>query len=219
MNNDKVAQFLEGLIDALTFRRAALLAILATACLLLLSTYENRAVIFSELYRSAAATTPQWEISGESRTSLERLGKAANVGGVLVSRVDLKKNQRAIMYAVSSDPAEMGFLSGVVSKTAAQTLFDGDQKNTEFMVAMLNNEFLCSPSKDNSMLMRTIPNFDQKYSVVCRMAVPPYFGQFAGYLIALITSDLSETQVDTLRLQMNQTAIDLYLQDVNKKIQ
>ena len=69
------------------------------------------------------------------------------------------------------------------------------------------------------MLMRTVPNFDKKYAVVCRMAVPPFFGQFAGYIIVLMTKNPGEAEIDVLRLRMNQLATDIYVRDIEKKIQ
>lgn len=217
MNKDKIIEFLEDMIDTLTFRRVALLCLLATVMIALLAMFENRSLLFSKLYKNAELETAvQWELSDVSKNELIQLTTNEIVAAVLVTDVDLKKNRRTTKYYFVKDPVAYETIKQTVSKLLPQALFDYDPKNTEQMVAMLNNEFKCTPVKD-TVFVRFFPDWPEKYPVVCRLAVPPYFGEFAGFTTIMLNTVPSQNQIDVLKIQMNRVAIEMYLRDVSKK--
>lgn len=217
MSKEKIIQFLEEMIEALTFKRIALLSLLASVTIAMLSVYENRTAMFAALYKTAVIpSVVKWDLSAESQDRLKGLTKSGLIGALLLSDVDLKRNQRTIKfhYIKDSKLAEDGAL--IISKLIPQALFDIDSKNTDQMVSMLNNEFKCVPAKDTSMV-RFIPNFTKYYSTVCRLAVPPFFGEFVGYITVMLVRAPDEHEFDSLKIELNRVAVEIYLRDITKK--
>lgn len=219
MDKDKIVAFLEDMIDTLTFKRVALLSLLAIISIALLTLFENRAATFSALYKTAESTTAiEWDLSDESKNQLQSLipGTQGLIGVVILTDVDLKKNRRKTKYIHIVDQSLSTVILPVASKLLPQALFDYDAKNTEQMVAMLNNEFLCVPSED-TVNARFFPTLTKNLPVTCRIAVPPFFGEFAGYITVILTRKPKAGEYDAMKIEINRIAIELYLRDISKK--
>ena len=219
IDKEKIIAFLEEMIDVLTFRRVALLALLAIIVISLLAIFENRNAVFATVYKQTEQrTSVAWTISNESKNQLMSLtaGEKNLVGVVILSDVDLKKNRRVPKFLHVKDKTDSDLILPIVSKLLPQALFDYDSKNTEQMVAMLNNEFKCVPSPDTHYV-RFFPELVVKYPVSCRVAVPPFFGEYAGFITAILTRKPTEAELDALKIEMNRIAIEIYLRDIAKK--
>lgn len=217
MDKEKIAAFLEGLIDSLTFTRVALLALLASIVISLLSVYENRTAIFSEFFKKARPDVVlRWDLSNESKAQLKNLTANDLIGAISFVDVDLKKNRRLTKFFFLDDPADMAVAEKVITNELPQALFDYDKVNTAQMVAMLNNEFLCVPTATTTNV-KLFPTLISKYPVQCRLAVPPFFGEFAGYVAVFLRRQPEPNEVDGIRIELNRLAIEIYLRDIAKK--
>lgn len=217
MDKEKIAAFLEDMIDTLTFRRVALLALLATLTITMLAVFENRSAIFAAIYKNTEpATMVKWDLSNDSRNQLIGLTKSDLVGSVSLVDVDLKKNRRITKFIHVTDPVVSEAIGKTLASQLPQALFDYDAKNTAQMVAMLNNEFKCVPTVD-TLNARLFPTLVPKYPTTCRIAVPPFFGEFAGYITVLLTREPTAMEYDGLKIEMNRIAIETYLRDITKK--
>ena len=219
MDKDKIIAFLEEMIDALTFRRVALLALLATITISLVAIFEHRNAVFAAVYKKAEEqTSVAWVLSNESKNQLIALStpERSLVGVILLSDVDLKKNRRVPKFLYVKDKIDSDKVLPTVAKLLPQALFDYDPKNTEQMVAMLNNEFKCVATADTHYT-RFFPELVAKYPISCRIAVPPFFGEFAGYITTILTRKPTPAEYDALKIEMNRIAIETYLRDVSKK--
>ena len=219
MDKEKIIEFLEEMIDALTFRRVALLALLATIVITLVAAFENRSAIFATVHqKTREQTSVTWVLSDESKNQMIALTapEKSLVGIIFLSDVDLKKNRRTPKFLYIKDKDDSAKILSVVSKLLPQALFDYDSKNTEQMVAMLNNEFMCV-STTETHLVRFFPDLSTKYPIACRMAVPPFLGEFAGYITACLTRKPTAAEYDALKIEMNRIAIETYLRDIANK--
>jgi hypothetical protein len=217
MNIDKITEFLEEMIDLLTFTRVALLFILISVSIGMLAIFENRAAVFTTIYQSAAEKTyDPWVLSDQSKKVLVNLTDDPLIGGLILTDVDLKKNQRMTKFFYVKDKAVQHFVAPIVTGALPQPLFDRGQKNTEQMVAMLNNEFKCVPAVDTTTA-KFVPGFDKMFSTVCRVAVPPFFGEFIGYLSIGLVRPLKDNEYDALRIEATRIAVEIYMRDVERK--
>jgi hypothetical protein len=218
MDKDKIISFLEEMIDALTFRRVALLTLLATVAIVILALFENRTAVFAAVYKQTEEQTAiSWTLSNESKNQMIALAQPKGLVGIMIlTDVDLKKNRRSPKFLYVADPTDSTKIRATADRTLPQALFDYDSKNTEQMVAMLNNEFKCVPTTDTNYV-RFFPELVGKYPVACRIAVPPFFGEFAGYITAVLTRKPTDSEYDALKIEMNRIAIETYLRDISKK--
>jgi hypothetical protein len=213
-------QILQDLTDSLTIRRL-LLTVLA-GCMFTTGTviYENRDFLFQEIYSRATGThavqQPPWIVSDETKSELISVVKnSLNIKFIAVNEVDLQKNTRVPKFWYIQDPAGQG-LEAKVQSTLPQPVFDYDAKNTQQMVAVLNNEFNCAKYQD-TIYGRLYPELTKAVPTICRIAIPPFYGRFIGILEIGFSSQPSKEELDAARLEVARIAVEIYLRDVLKK--
>lgn len=219
----KFLGFIESILSTLTFRTVGLVALLTTIGLVLFSLYENRTNIvdkFTTPAKTVTATVPtvtNWVLSEASKQSLISLAKATSVRMVILSDVDLKKNRRIARYYFVDDPNIK--LSAIALQTLALPLpvFDYDPKNTEQMIAILSNDFRCDKFAD-TVYNRFAPELASEFPTVCRLAVPPFVGTFVGFITVGIGPNVSAIELETIRLEVSRIAVEIYMNDVTKKV-
>lgn len=218
MNKDSIIAFLEDMIETLTFRRVSLISLLVTVSISLLAIFENREALFASVYMTSKISTQErWVLSNESKNEIIAITNSDIVGSVILSDIDLMKNRHTVKFFYDKDQKDLEKTKIYISGLLPQALFDFDHQNTEQMVAMLNNEFRCSASKDTSF-SRSLPVFTKKFPYVCRLAVPPFFGEFAGVVSIGLFSRPSESEFDALKIELNRIAVEIYLRDISKKL-
>lgn len=217
MNKDRLTAFLEEMIDTLTFRRVALLFVLTSIMIVMFTVFENRDILFAKFYRTAdTEEVVTWDVSNESKTALVALTNNQLIGASLVTQVNLKQNKRTIKFFYIRDQTLLNEVKPIAAQLLPQAVFDYDPKNTMQMVAMLNNEFLCVPTKD-TIFVRYFPMFEQKLPYMCRLAVPPFFGEFAGFVTIGLTREPKPIEVGGLKIEMNRIAIEMYVRDIARR--
>ena len=221
LDKDRVLGFLEDIIDTLTFKRVGLIALLTAIGLGLYALFENRSNVIERVIQPAAVIapvgTPQWELSDRSKATLQTFAKSTDVALVVVSDVDLQKNRRTVRYYYIDDVVNIKLEPAALqTMSLPQTMFDYDAKNTAQMVAVLSNEFRCDPYKDTAFF-HFAPELAEKLPIVCRLAIPPFVGQFAGFLTVAAARNLNRMELDTIRLEASRIAAEIYTNDVIKK--
>lgn len=220
IDKEKVLGFIEEFLDTLTFTRVGLIALLTVITLSLFALYENRsniiAVIVEPIPKITSSEIPVWELSEKSKQSLQKFAIETDVAFISIADVDLQKNRKKSKYNFIDDPSIK--LEPAISQALAlpQAMFDYDPKNTDQMVAVLTNEFRCDAYRD-TVYFRYAPELAEKLPLVCRMAVPPFVGQFVGFVSVILNRNMTRLELDTIRLEISRIAVEIYLRDVIKK--
>lgn len=206
------------MVDALTWKRVALLTLLGAVMVGMLMVFESRTTIFNKMFGAIALEEIDrpWDISSQSKDELVKLTSNSLIGGVLLTEVDLKKNMRIIKYWQVRDADFRLKVANMMNTLLPVAFFDTDRKNNEQMVAVLNNQFLCTPTID-TVFVRFVPDMDKQYPYVCRLAVPPFTGEFAGLLTITLTRTPSPSEVDSLKIEITRVAVEMYLRDIESK--
>ena len=221
LDKEKLLGFVEDIIDTLTFKRVALVGLLTVIGLSLWLLFENRTNLVGRVITPPPSVIqqglPVWELSERSKASLQSFAKLTDVAFVAVSDVDLQKNRRVVRYYYIDDPVNIRLEPTALQAIGLpQAVFDYDAKNTAQMVAVLSNEFRCDAYKD-TIYFRYAPELSEKLPLVCRMAIPPFVGQFVGFLTIATNRNVSRTELDTIRLEASRIAVEIYMNDVVKK--
>jgi hypothetical protein len=220
LDKEKFLTFIENLIDILTLKRVGLIAILSIVGLLLFSLYENRVGIVERITQPVAVeeetVNANWALSENSKTSLIRLAQSTAVSFVVITDADLKKNRKLVKFWNIDDPTIKLTQAQEQALTIPQAVFDYDAKNTAQMVSILSNEFRCDLFKD-TVYNRIAPDLADKLPTICRIAIPPFVGQFAGFMTLGIDRQMSKQELDSIRLEASRIAVEIYLTDVIKK--
>lgn len=210
-------QFVQDLADKLTFKR--ILTILLAGILVTCTTlfYENRDTIFSAAYEKVTGEEKVpgvWAPGDQTKVELSDLMKRSPlIAAVVLTHVDLQKNRRKPLWW-KIDDTEADTISEKTERSLPRPVFDYDPKNTQQMVAVLNNEFVCSRTAD------TVFRFNwpvERMPVVCRIAIPPFYGRMVGMLSVVLKKQPTKYELDQIRTEASRLAVDIYLRDVVKK--
>jgi hypothetical protein len=207
-------QTFQDFADKLTLRRIFTAVLAGALGVLLYTAVENRASIFNTLVAPPAAQLEApWEVTATTKSELTNLTKTNPlVKMVLVTHVDLRKNRRTPLFWYLDDPY-VSVIKQRVANMLPTAVFDDDQKNTEQLVAVLNNNFVCSKFED-TVYQRHFPEIRERMPYICRIAVPPFYGRFVGLLTFGLRAEPTKEQLAQLKLEASRLSIQMYLRDV-----
>jgi hypothetical protein len=220
ITKEDVIKLITEIIDALTWKRVWLLCLLVSTCIFLYVLFENRTTIFNKLIDNQPVETIEipWKISDASKSSLQEITNQQIIGGVAIIDVNLKKNRKTMKHWYFKDTKMIDVVSQVVSETLPQPFFDNSKRNNDQMLDILANRFLCVPTADTAFA-KFAPSISALYPYACQIAVPPYVGEFAGYLTVYLTKQPSVIEQDSIKIEVNRISIELYLRDIQNQNQ
>ena len=218
MSKEEIIAFLNDMIDALTWKRFILLTLMGVVTVGLLMVFENRVSILNRLVNTAPIeelATP-WEVSQTTKDELTALTKLELIAGVVLTEVNLKKNRTNTKFWYVNSPELRTKVQEVLKTLLPQALFNTDKKNNEQILAVLSNQFVCSLTED-TVIARLFPEMSKKYPTVCRLAVPPFTGEFAGMITIVLTRKPTSSEVDSLKIEITRVSVEMYLRDIQNR--
>lgn len=217
MSKEEWIAVFNDIIDALTWKRFGLLALFTILAVAGVMLFDSRTTIFNRLFDTTPVErqTLAWDVSEETKQQLIQFATTRNIGGVLLTEVNLVKNSRNIKFWHTNDSAFKQQVITVVSTLLSPAFFDYDTNNTKQMLALLDSKFICNPSQD-TVFIRSFPDIQTTHPVICRIAVPPFRGKFAGIFTVLLTKTPTQSEIDSLKIEVTQISIEMYLRDLQK---
>lgn len=179
--------------------------------------YENRENIFKYIVQqgSKSEVSSYWSVGEESKFELVKLvSNSQLVKLAVVNSVDLQLNRQEAKYWFVDIDSNITLPD--VSTILPQQVFDSNQTNTDHMVAVLGNEFVCSSTK-NTIYEKYFGEIDKEIPVICRLAIPPFYGRFVGILTFGLSRIPDESEKDSLKLEASRLAVEIYLKDIAKQ--
>jgi hypothetical protein len=119
---------------------------------------------------------------------------------LLVHKANLATNSRTTVLALNSDGTREKSMEGTVT-----SLFNASADRNSAMVAMLNGEVLCEEFNPSSKVGEW--GVKQGVKFMCRGAIPPDLGKFAGY-VAIGFKDKPE-DIAALKTRINLASTDM----------
>jgi len=215
---EAIVQFLQDVTDKLTLSKIAavfLAGLLATALTLI---YENRTAVFDKVVTYARGQTEQanWTLTDQTKTQMVGMVKGSQwMNMVLVTEIDLQQNRRIPKYWHLDSQYEQ-LVNNKASMLFPQPVFDMDAKNTQQMIGVLNNEFVCTRIED-TVFYRLFPELQKEMPMVCRLSIPPFYGRFVGILTVGLRKVPTKEELERLRIELARFSVEIYLRDVVKK--
>lgn len=213
----EILQAVQDFTDKLTVKRVILALCVGALTTILTFSFENRDVIFHKFYSkfNDFDHPALWEVSAQSKTQLINLVKTDSIiNMVLVTEIDLQKNRRLPKFWNLSSAFEPQVRKKVESMLP-QPVFDYDSKNTKQMVGVLNNEFVCTRFED-TVFYRHFPYLVKEIPVICRIAIPPFYGRFVGIMTIGLKQHPTKDELDAIRIEAASLAVEVYIRDINK---
>ena len=199
------------LSQQLTFCKIFLILFLLTALVVGSVLYKTAIRADESLNRPVSSDAQRINISAKSKAQLTKIALTSNmIKLIMITEIDAKNNQRFTRWLFIDD-ALSEKIRASDKLQLPMPIFNTNQKNTQQMIGVLNNEFVCTPFSDTIHYAR-ISVLSPPLVSMCQLAIPlPQFGMFAGILSIGLTSIPTKDQQDALKLEASRIAVTLFL--------
>lgn len=223
---DRLFSLAAKVLRVISLKNVAIWTFAALVALLGYTLFENRKSIIEYLIEGPVTEAPsQITEFAVSDTSKQRVKQLVDIepliNSIVILNADIRNNRRIPIYWYSDDLSVTRALDiNFGDRFGGIPLFTSDEKNNENVVGIINGEFACNTYADggNSSIY---PNLANALPYVCRASLPPYYGQFSGYITITLNRIPSADELATLKITALNIATEIYFRDVlpaNKKL-
>lgn len=210
-------RFITKLLHTITLSKVILWAGAALLATVLFTVYENRKVIFDITTSAEPGINPIgiiFSIGPETRRKIENFVKAEeHVIGFSVLTADLRLNRRTSIFFYGFDDGKESPPQQPNSPFNRLPLFSSSEENNRQVVKLINGEFFCAPYS-TSLLSITSPNLNPNARTLCRASLPPYYGNFVGFITVFLKNEPSVEEQVRLKSSIESMATEIYFRDV-----
>ena len=204
-------------LSVISLKKVAIWTFAAIVFLIGLTVFQNRAAIYGALTQAPVIETPSAVIPfAVSQTSQDRLKSLIDgdpiISSIIVLNADLRNNRRIPIYWYSDDPYIQKFLDTQFTNKFGIPLFTAEEKNNANMVGVINGEFACSGFNEGNASL--YPGMDARMPVICRSSLPPYYGQFSGFLTVSLTKVPTADESVALKSTLLAISTEIYFRDI-----
>ena len=215
---DSVFSLAAKVLDVISLKKVAVWSFAAIVVLVGYTVFQNRTRIYSAITSAPVVETPTtlipFAVSVTSQDRIKQLIDTDNlISSIIVLNADLRNNRRIPIYWYADDPFIQRELdSQFVGSRFGIPLFTAEEKNNANMVGVINGEFACGLYADgNSGLY---PEMGTRMPSVCRASLPPYYGQFSGFLTISLNRTPTADEVIALKSTLLALATEIYFRDI-----
>jgi len=221
---DSVISLTAKVLSVISLKKVAVWTFAAMVVLTGFTVFQNRTAIYAAITSAPVVETPSTIVPYTvSQTSQDRLKQLIDgddlISTIIVLNADLRNNRRIPIYWYSDDPFVQKTLDAQFVSKFGIPLFTAEEKNNSNMVGVINGEFACNKySEGNASLF---PGMESRMPTVCRASLPPYYGQFSGFLTISLNRVPTPDEVIALKSTILAVATEIYFRDVvpaNKKL-
>lgn len=220
---EKIPEFIK-LIRVLTFRRIMNLAVLGGLVGLGFVSWGARHEMtdYVRLKVSAFSHTPSaGSIVGTADTmkAIKKLvNKSSLIVGVQLVNIDIRTNSRSTAGEFYADhqTLQIAVDLAISSKVAPTPLFiTGNTVNNDRLTEIMRGLFVCYESKD-TLFSTMAPDVLDVAPWMCSISIPPYEGNFQGYMNVFLAKQPSQREIDQLRTAARILAADIYERELSR---
>ncbi len=215
---DRLFSLAAKVVRVISLKNVAIWATAALVGLIAYTVFEQRTVIVNYIVNGREAATPAKTTFSISDTSKSRIKQLVNGNDLIIAiavlNADIRNNRRIPIYWYSDDDMVMKQIDqSFGSRYAGIPLFTSDEKNNETIVGVINGEFACGTYDEggNSIIFPTLAS---RFPFVCRTSLPPYYGQFSGYVTLSLNRIPDQTELDAIKTETLNISTEIYFRDV-----
>jgi hypothetical protein len=213
---DRLLSLAEKIIRVISLKNVLIWTIASFFLIVGYAIFESRGDILSYLTErpSAAIATSGFTVTSSVRNRAQRfVDREDLVVGMVILTADIRNNRRIPVFWYSDDAYVSKQLdSTFTGRFGGVPLFTSDDKNNASVVSAINAEFTCSPFDESGMSI-LFPNLSNRFPVVCKVSVPPFYGKFAGYIIVALQQAPNATEVDLIKAETTDLSNEIFLRN------
>lgn len=221
---DRAFSLAAKIIKVISLKNVAVWTFAALVTLVGYTIFENRQAIVKYIVDGPEVEAPSTTGFKVGPTSQGRIKQIVDmddmVNAVVVMNADIRNNRRIPLFWYSDDsPIQKNLDTYYASRGSGIPLFTAEEKNNENVVGVINGEFACSTY--NSGNGSIFPGMAARMPYICRASLPPYYGQFSGFVAVALNRVPTSEELATLKAETLSVATEIYFRDVipaSKKI-
>jgi hypothetical protein len=215
---EKVFELLAKIVKVISLKNILIWSLTALTAIVGYTIFENRVAITNYVVNGPENEAPQISTFTVSDTSKSRIKQLVDtddqINGVIILNADIRNNRRVPIEWYSDDSSiqkQIDTLFG--GKYGGIPLFTSDEKNNENIVGVINGEFACS-SFDEGGNGSIFPGLSSRMPFICRTSLPPYYGQFSGYILVTLNRVPTASELDKIKSETLNISTEIYFRDV-----
>lgn len=217
---EKFIPLLGKIVRTITLNKVLVWSLTSAIGIIGYTAFERRVILGQIIFNTVPmADLPAIKISTITQTNIKKL--VANedfIAAVIILDADIRNNQRIPSFWYSDDTEIERSLDNLyLNKDKKVPLFSSDEKNNEEIVSVINGEFTCT-AYDDAVNASIIPGMKDKFPYICRTSLPPYYGQFSGYIAVALHSLPDRTTLDRIKSESISIATEIYFRDILPQI-
>jgi hypothetical protein len=220
--SQKAIQLFERFLEWVSPKRIALLSLAGLTLIVSVTFFEHRTALLSWATKQESTTGRVKENFVElSPSIIENLKtivtRSPKINLVAAVSADLQVNQRNIEFTYSDDQ-RIASVTQEFLKTRGPTsaVFTANDRQNMLMVAVINGEFACYKF-DDTTLLDTVPSLKSDIPYACYMSIPPYYGEFRGYLVLGLKGSPSDAELGELRIESTRLSNKIYFKSITRR--
>lgn len=211
---DKLIENFPKILRALTFSRAMAAAFLGVVFIFSYILWDARQLIVDKVMVSTVSSRSSRSISANDDTKAEvkqLVDRSALIVGVQLVNVDFSRNTRSTIHFYSDRNAlQMAFEQALADQVSPSPAFIKDDiEYNSRLIRLMTAEFLCVESRE-TYLAHFAPNTLEAAPYICALSIPPYEGNFAGYLNVLLVRKPTNEEIEMVRASARLLAHSIY---------
>ena len=216
MELKKALPILDRFITWATPLRITLLASVILVLIGSFTVFEKRDVITQDIVAHQPVIAPpkdaKVELSSEIKQQIVSLvARSGNISAITVFSANLRLNRRTALFYYSADPVlQLKMVNHFNEHENIFPLFTGQDKSNTQVVSAINGEFSCHKFADTIIAVR-MPAAAADMPLVCQISLPPYYGDFNGYIVFGIKRILNQAELDDLQNEAVRLSTEIYL--------
>jgi hypothetical protein len=214
---DRAFSLLTKVIKVISLKNVAVWTFAALVALVGYTIFENRAAIVSFIVNGPEADSPTisgFKVSSSSQARVKQIVDVDDlVNSIVVMDADIRNNRRVPLFWYSDDTSiQRNLDTYFAGRYGGIPLFTSEPKNNENIVGVINGEFACSPYEAGNAAL--FPGMASRMPFVCRASLPPYYGQFSGFVAISLNRVPSPDELIALKAETLNISTEIYFKDV-----
>lgn len=216
---EKFLPFIGKIVKTITLNKVIVWGVTASILVVGYTIFEQRKVLYNFIFEDAPAVvalkSTSFTVSEQTKTAVKTLVVGEdNIAAIIILSADIRNNYRNTIFWFSDDSSIQRSLDALyLNRNAKIPLFSSDQKNNEEIVSVINGEFTCT-KYDDAANKSIFPGLKDKFPFICRTSLPPYYGQFSGYIAFVLHSLPDTTALDKIKSEAISLATEIYFRDI-----
>jgi hypothetical protein len=218
MNYKKLLPVLDRYLTWATPTHAFMLALAAVVCIVSLTFFEHRTSVTDLVFKNKDNTTAELNIilTPEIKQKIQDLTNSSpEINLIAVVSANIRINQRETVYYFTDDQVvDRKIKAFNVDHGLPQPIFSADEPTNAQMVSVINGEFGCYKYEDTPHVLA--PSLKDKVFAVCRTSLPPYYGEFSGYITIGLMKWPDDALQNEIRIQAVRLATEIYFKSIKQ---